>query len=89
MPSFNSHSRRIQRLLIGHATDLELDANGRILLSQPLREYAQLEKETVLMGQGKKMELWSKSVWEDCRDQYLSGEESDDPIPEGLLELSL
>lgn len=89
LPSFNSHSRRIQRLLIGHATDLELDANGRILLSQPLREYAQLEKETVLMGQGKKMELWSKSVWEECRDQYLNGEESDDPMPEGLLELSL
>merc|ERR1712000_83427 len=61
LPSFNKAARRIQRLLIGHATDLELDGSGRILLPQPLREYAYLEKEAVLMGQGKKLELWSKA----------------------------
>ena len=45
LPSFNPAARRIQRLLIGHATDLELDGSGRVLLPQPLREYAGLEKE--------------------------------------------
>ena len=54
LPSFNKAARRIQRLLIGHATDLELDGSGRILLPQPLREYAGLDKESVLMGQGKR-----------------------------------
>ena len=59
LPSFNPSARRIQRLLIGHATDLELDANGRILLPALLREYAQLNKKVMLLGQGKKIELWS------------------------------
>ena len=45
LPSFNRAVRRIQRLLTGHATDLELDANGRMLLPAPLREYAELDKE--------------------------------------------
>ena len=56
LPSFNPTARRIQRLLIGHATDLELDANGRILLPALLREYAQLDKKVILLGQGKKIE---------------------------------
>ncbi len=82
LPSFNPVARRIQRLLIGHATDLELDSAGRILLPQPLREYASLEKESVLMGQGKKLELWSKSLWEDRRDEYLDMVSQPEQLPE-------
>ncbi len=44
LPSFNKAVRRIQRLLTGHATDLELDANGRMLLPAPCVEYAGLDK---------------------------------------------
>ena len=44
LPSFNKNARRIQRLLIGHAEDIEVDSNGRILISKPLRDYAELEK---------------------------------------------
>ena len=44
LSSFQKQTRRLQRLLIGHATECEMDANGRILLSQPLREFAGLEK---------------------------------------------
>jgi MraZ protein len=89
LPSFNPVTRRIQRLLIGHATDLELDSAGRILLPQPLREYASLEKESVLMGQGKKLELWSKSLWEDRRDEYLDMVSQPEQLPEELQSLSL
>lgn len=89
LPSFNPSARRIQRLLIGHATDIELDANGRILLSQPLREYAQLDKETVLLGQGKKLELWSKDLWNSRRDDYITEVNSLDALPDELLNLSL
>ncbi|MAY16012.1 MULTISPECIES: division/cell wall cluster transcriptional repressor MraZ [Oceanospirillaceae] len=89
LPSFNPVARRIQRLLIGHATDLELDSAGRILLPQPLREYASLEKESVLMGQGKKLELWSKSLWEDRRDEYLDMVSQPEQLPEELQSLSL
>ena len=53
--------KRFQRLMLGYATDLELDGNGRMLLPQPLREYAQLDKKLVLVGQGNKLELWSEA----------------------------
>lgn len=89
LPSFNPSARRIQRLLIGHATDIELDANGRILLPQPLREYAQLEKETVLLGQGKKLELWSKALWNSRRDDYIAEVNAPEVLPDELLNLSL
>jgi len=58
LPSFNPAARRIQRLLIGHATEAELDSHGRILLPPLLREYAGLSKHAMLVGQGKKFELW-------------------------------
>lgn len=89
LPSFNPVARRIQRLLIGHATDLELDGSGRVLLPQPLREYAGLEKESVLVGQGKKLELWSKAQWEGRRDDYLDMVSQPDQLPEELQSLSL
>ena len=89
LPSFNPAARRIQRLLIGHATDLELDGSGRVLLPQPLREYAGLEKEVVWMGQGKKLELWSKAMWESRRDEYLEVVSQPDQLPDELQSLSL
>ena len=89
LPSFNPSARRIQRLLIGHATDIDVDANGRILLSQPLREYAQLEKETILLGQGKKLELWSKDLWSSRRDDYIAEVNAPEVLPDELLNLSL
>ncbi|ASP37229.1 cell division/cell wall cluster transcriptional repressor MraZ [Bacterioplanes sanyensis] len=89
LPSFNPAARRIQRLLLGHATDLELDSNGRVLLPQHLREYAELEKECVLVGQGKKLELWSKSLWHSRRDEYLEIVSQPEQLPDEILSLSL
>ncbi len=89
LSSFNAGARRIQRLLIGHATDVELDASGRILLSQPLREYAQLEKEVVLVGQGKKLEIWSKSLWDVQFTDYLQAPKKEEPLPAELMGLSI
>ncbi len=89
LSSFNPSTRRIQRLLIGHATDLELDANGRLLLPATLREYAGLEKKIVLLGQGKKFELWSEENWLQTRDAYLDEAQGEGLIPEELQSLSL
>lgn len=88
LPSFNKAVRRIQRLLTGHATDLELDANGRMLLPGPLREYAGLDKKIILLGQGNKFEIWSESLWNSTRDEYLQADEDSD-IPAELQALSL
>jgi MraZ protein len=89
LPSFNPAARRIQRLLIGHATDLELDASGRILLPALLREYAQLDKKAILLGQGKKIELWSESLWNARRETYLQANSNTEELPELLHQLSL
>lgn len=89
LPSFNPAARRIQRLLIGHATDLEMDANGRLLLPAPLREYAELDKKVVLLGQGQKFEIWSESRWMNTREEYLQEVSSGMEMPAELQNLSL
>jgi MraZ protein len=89
LPSFNPAARRIQRLLIGHATDLELDSSGRLLLPQPLREYAQMDKKLVLLGQGRKFEIWGEEQWNSARDLYLAENDESVALPEDLLTLSL
>ena len=90
LPSFNAQARRVQRLLMGHATDSDMDNNGRLLLPPPLRQYAGLDKHVVLIGQGKKFELWDAAVWNERRDDWLAEETvGDDPLPAELLSLSL
>lgn len=75
LPGFNPATRRIQRLLIGHATDIELDGSSRILLPGMLREYAGLNGNLVMIGQGNKFELWAEETWESMREQWLRDEE--------------
>ncbi len=89
LPSFHPMTRRIQRLLIGHATDVELDGNGRILIPPLLRDYAGLEKRTILLGQGKKFELWDEGNWSERRDQYLREASESQETPMELQSLSL
>ncbi len=90
LPSFNPAARRIQRLLIGHATEVELDTHGRILVPPLLREYAGLSKLAMLVGQGKKLELWDEQHWQERRSQWLA-EESDQSsaLPDEVKSLSL
>ena len=63
LPTFNPVTQRIQRLLIGYATPLELDSSGRVLIPPTLRQYANLDKKIMLVGLGKKFELWSEENW--------------------------
>jgi MraZ protein len=69
-------ARRLQRLLLGHASELELDSHGRILLPALLREYANLDKRVVLVGQGAKFELWNEDTWNEKRETWLAEEAS-------------
>jgi len=64
LSSFNAQIRELQRRLVGYAEDVMMDATGRILVPPALRNYAQLEKAAVLVGQGHKFELWSKDGWD-------------------------
>ncbi|MEM8562293.1 MAG: division/cell wall cluster transcriptional repressor MraZ [Pseudomonadota bacterium] len=89
LPALNPAVKRFQRLMLGYATDLELDNNGRMLLPQPLREYAQLEKKLVLVGQGNKLELWSEALWLAEREQALQDSVGEAELPQDLLSLKL
>ncbi|MEL0613371.1 MULTISPECIES: division/cell wall cluster transcriptional repressor MraZ [Marinomonas] len=89
LPSFQPQARRLQRLLVGHATDLEVDKAGRILLPAPLRDFAALDRKVTLLGQGKKLEIWSQDEWESQRDDYLSQESLDELQPEIMMDISL
>jgi MraZ protein len=64
LSSLNPRIRGLQRQLVGHAEDIEMDAAGRVLVSPALREFAALEKNVVLVGQGNKFELWDKERWD-------------------------
>ena len=63
LSSFNLTSRALQRLVVGHADDVEMDAAGRLLIPPALRQYAGLDKTIVLVGQGNKFEIWDDARW--------------------------
>jgi len=64
LSSFDKKSSALQRLLVGYAEDISLDTAGRLLLSQVLREFAKLERQAMLVGQGSHFELWDKEAWD-------------------------
>lgn len=75
LPSFNKQARALQRLLVGYAEDVEMDGSGRILLSTPLRQFAELDKQVMLVGQGRKFELWDAEKWMAQRDEAIASQD--------------
>jgi MraZ protein len=86
LSSFDDRIRSVQRLLVGHADDVELDAAGRILVPPALRRYAGLDKRVVLVGQGQKLELWDEGKWQAQLAQSITFPGG---LPAGLEGLSL
>lgn len=84
LPNSNKKVRRLQRVVLGNAVELEMDGNGRMLLPSTLRDFANLDKKVVLVGLGDKAELWSEQSWNDMLD-----ESDDEPMPEEMSNLSL
>jgi transcriptional regulator MraZ len=90
LPSLNKTARLLQRLLIGHATELEMDGQGRILLPAMLRDFAGLNKKAVLIGQGKKLEIWDEDTWAENQQGWVEAVKNDEgELPDALKELSL
>ena len=88
LPSLNKQARRLQRLMVGYATEIDIDGHGRILLPRELREFAGLERQAILLGQGNKFELWDEASWNEKRDAWLSDDDETD-LPAELESLSL
>jgi MraZ protein len=88
LPSLNPQVRRLKRMLLGNATECEMDGNGRILIPAKLREFAGLDKSMVMSGQGNKFELWNEQTWNEHMDEYLE-EKFDENLTAELESLSI
>jgi MraZ protein len=89
LPTLNPQARRLQRLMVGHATDLELDGHGRVLLPPKLREFGLLTRDAMLIGQGSRFELWDEARWNERRDEWLASDDTATDLPAELETLSL
>lgn len=63
LSALNPRIRALQRFLVGHAEEIDMDASGRVLVPPTLRAHAKLDKRVMLVGQGNKFELWDEARW--------------------------
>ena len=80
LPFTNHKVRKIMRHLIGRGTEMECDKQGRILIPQHLRTFAQLKKDAVIVGTGSIIEIWDPALL----DADENGEESMADIADSL-----
>jgi len=71
LSNVSHRNRTLQRLLIGHAIDLEMDKAGRILLPNIHRKYALLKNKVTILGQGNKLEVWAEDEWQEQMTSWL------------------
>lgn len=69
LPSLDKQARFLKRLLIGHAYELSMDKNGRLLVPPPLRDFAGIDKQVMLIGQGQKFEIWNDDHWQSATEE--------------------
>ncbi len=72
LPNFNASHRSLQRRLVGSATVVEPDGNGRILLPPSLRQVSGLEKRVVFLGLGNRFEIWDEDTLNSQRAEEIS-----------------
>ena len=90
LSSMNPQERLLQQVLLGNASDCEIDKSGRLLINGPLRTHAGLEKNIMLVGQLKKFEIWSEQAWQGQMQQGIAKIQSGEiELTERLLDLSL
>jgi MraZ protein len=70
--AFPASARALQRLLLGHAMDVELDGTGRVLIAPELRTAAHIERDVLLMGMGAHFELWDRATHDAVEAKALS-----------------
>lgn len=84
LPMMDKEARQFTRFFLAGAATVEVDKSGRILIPQVLREFADIEKEAVLIGVGSRVEIWSKERYEGT----VSYEDMDD-IATHMFELGI
>ena len=90
MPSLNPATRRLQRMILGYASDVEMDSNGRIALPALLRDMVKLDKKIMLVGMGKKFEIWPEDSWKESFQGWMEeGPVSAEQLPDSVQNLVL
>ena len=89
LPSLREETRRLQRLLIGNAVDIELDGSGRFLVPPRLRAHAGLDKHAMLVGQLNTFQLWNEDAWNALADADLAAIQQPGALPDDLRDLIL
>ncbi len=90
LPSLIPQNKNLQRLLIGYAEEVQLDSQGRILLSKSLRDYAGMTKQVALVGQGHKFEIWDADAWARNQEEWLEAfRNPEEGLSEELANLAL
>jgi len=77
LPTLNKAAGKLRRFLIGHASECEMDTQGRLLLPEKLREYANMEKQLYLVGQLNKFEIWNDVAWLQKQQEWMDGDDTD------------
>ena len=86
LPLTNKNARDFVRFFLSGAIECEIDKQGRFLIASNLREYANMEKDVVIIGVGTRLEIWNKEKWR----QYNSEENiSADEIAENMTMLGI
>lgn len=67
---FKADNRNFNRLIIGRAVEVEVDASGRMLVPENLREYAGLSSKVVIIGVVNRVEMWESKSWDSFRNEY-------------------
>lgn len=85
LPETNAKARQFKRFVFGGALEVEFDKQGRVNLSQTLREYANIDKDVTVFGLGDDtFELWSAEKWQAYEEETA---ENFDDIADGLEDL--
>ena len=82
LPLTSKKGRAFTRTFNAGASKCSLDASGRILIPQNLREYAGIDKDTYVIDVGTRVEIWAKDVWEQYNEDELSYDELADSMEE-------
>lgn len=86
LPISRAKTRAFARLMLAGAMDVDIDSQGRMLLPDYLRKYAQLKRQVVVAGLYNRLELWDKTVWQTYKNKT---EKASGDIAEALSELGV
>lgn len=84
MPFTKSQSRRFNRLFFSGAAEVLPDKQGRFIIPQYLKNYANIKKETIVIGVSNRIEIWDTKTWKEF---YENSNESFEQIAENIIDL--